>query len=466
MDIIIVHPGNPEDVPSEHLGIASLKAFIAQYGFTVDTLDLTLENLDIQDAVRILHDQQPGCIGISMLDQTKGRGLALIEELRCSGFHGPIIIGGYFPTFHANELLENIAAIDFVVRGEGEYTLLDLMCHLAGRSKKSLAEINGLSYRSGGRVFHTTPRPLIHDLDSLPMVDRKYAQTVIKKTGHLRVYASRGCWGHCSFCDINSFYTSSPGRRWRSRSISKFVDELEHLGRTLHCHYFILNDDNFMTRGLHNRERARRLAEEITNRNLSLRFEMMCRADSVDRQALSYLKRSGLQRVFLGIESFDQDHLDRFGKGTTVRQNLKAIIRLKQMKIDCIISLILADAFTRLRTLIKQYYVLFIMQRKFFNSSNCKISINERLELYRGSDLYRQYKQAGLLTRDHWLDGYNFRLKRLTAWRLYMARLEKKIYHNLSTRGKKRIKDLRFKPLANTKKELKPQLVNIQKNDV
>ena len=466
MDIVLVNPGDGGEIPCEHLGIASLKSFIIQYGFCADILDLVLENLDINSAAQVLINLDPHFIGISMLDQTKARGLYLIDELRHCGYNKPIIVGGYFPTFHAKEILENINAVDFVVRGEGEYTLLDLLCYLTGRSRKTLAEINGISYRLAGKVQHNAPRPLVQDLDSLPLVDRKYARLVIKKTGHLRVYASRGCWGNCSFCDINSFYTSGPGKKWRSRSIANFVDELEHLKRTYHCDYFIFNDDNFLTRSLHNRERARKLADEIIQRNLSVKFEMMCRVDSIDRQALLNLKKAGLQRVFLGIESFDQNHLDRFRKGSTVRQNLKALIRLKQLKIDCIVSVILADAFTSLRTLIIQYYMLFIIQRKYFNSKNCKISINEKLELYRGSDLYHQYKQAGLLTRDHWLDGYDFRLKRLTCFRLKIARLEKKIYETITNWKKNRLKSITFKPFSKSNKNLELQLAKISKTKI
>ena len=464
MDLLLIHPGVKSDVISEHLGLASLKAFLTQYGFKVDILDMALENLDIPAVIQKMQQMQPGAIGISILDQTKEQGLSLIQQIKQAGFSRPLIAGGYFPTFHADELLKNVPDIDFIVRGEGEYTLLDLMHSLSGRGNRPLTGISGISYHLNGQLRHNPPRPLIYDLDSLPMVDRKYAGWLIKKTGHLRVYASRGCWGNCSFCDINSFYTSSPGKKWRSRSIAKFADELEYLARTYRCDYFILNDDNFLTRGLHNRQRAENLAAELARRNLSVRFEMMCRVDSIDRQALVYLKRSGLQRVFLGIESFDQNQLDRFGKGTTVRQNLKALITLKRLKIDCIVSVILADAYTRLRDLIKQYFVLFMVQKKYFTSKNCKISINERLELYRGSLSYRQYKQAGLLTSDHWYDGYDFRLKKMTAGRLKLARLENKIYRKIAGWKKNFANRSPGKPAAGLRNDFSSQLLKISKN--
>lgn len=432
MDLFLVHPGNADDIPCEHLGIAGLKSYLIQQGYRVDTLDLALEQLDLNRAVRLLIYTNPAVIGVSMLDQTKKKGLDLIRLLRKSGYGGKIVAGGYFPTFHADPLLNNFPEIDVIVRGEGEQTLLELMNHHIAKEPQDKQQINGISYLHHGQVKHNPPRPLIRNLDDLPLVDRKYALKVLKKKGHLRVSASRGCWGNCSFCDINSFYTQSPGRKWRSRSMIHFVEELKQLKQQTGADYFILNDDNFMTRGNHNRRRAMELNTELKKRDLFLKFELMGRVDSMDRYALKALKDAGLQRMFLGVESFDQAHLQRFNKGTTVRQNLKAIILLKKLKIDCIISVILADAFTRLSDLIKQYVLLFWISRRFFNSRDSKISINEKLEIYRGSALYHQYKKQDLLTDDNWFTGYRYRLKMLTALRLKLAHFEKMMVEWLS----------------------------------
>jgi histone acetyltransferase (RNA polymerase elongator complex component) len=207
--------------------------------------------------------------------------------------------------------------------------------------------------------------------------------------------------------------------------MANFVDELQHLQNETGSDYFIFNDDNFMTKGNHNRRRAQELTEELKKRNMKIRFELMARADSIDRQVLKTLKYAGLQRVFLGIESFDQAHLDRFNKQTTVRQNLKAIIMLKKLKIDTIVSVILTDAQTGLFDLVKQFVFLYWIRKRFFNSDDSKISVNEKLEINRGSPLYDQYKSKKLLTRDDWLDGYDYRLKLLTALRLKLIGAEK-----------------------------------------
>jgi len=119
--------------------------------------------------------------------------------------------------------------------------------------------------------------------------------------------------------------------------------------------------------------------------------------------------------------------LDRYNKDTTVHQNLKAIITLYQLRIEFIISIILADAFTTLRDMISQFYMLWKIQRRYFFNQNCKLSINQKLEIYRGSTLYEQYKALGLLYKDDWYEGYDYKFKFFTQLRLDLINLENRI---------------------------------------
>jgi hypothetical protein len=88
---------------------------------------------------------------------------------------------------------------------------------------------------------------------------------------------------------------------------------------------------------------------------------------------------------------------------------------------------ILADAYTGLWDLLQQFMLLFQLRRKYFNSRKCQISINKKMDVYRGTAVYAQYKQAGILTRDDYLQGYDYRLKLLTRWRLGLYDLEERL---------------------------------------
>ena len=142
---------------------------------------------------------------------------------------------------------------------------------------------------------------------------------------------------------------------------------------------------------------------------------------------MKVLQEVGLRKVFLGLESFDEKQLQRFKKRISVRQNLKALITLYQLKIDVVASVILADAFTTIWDMIKQFIFLFELRRRYFNSPQCQISVNQKIEIYRGSAIYQEYKKFGILTSDHYLQGYNYKLKFWTRFRLKLFDLEAKI---------------------------------------
>lgn len=425
LDILIINPGKVRhDYMTEHLGIASLKSFVSSRGYSADTLDMAVECLSVKQGVLRIMALRPATIGISLLEDSKNKGLTLIRQLREAGYHGSVIVGGYFATFASREILRDFPDIDFVVRGEGELTLLELLDVLNGRNKGPLRNVKGLSFREQKKIIENPLRPLIQDLDILPLVDRKYAGMVLHNGSHLRIYGTRGCWGRCSFCDIIGMYNSSPGKAWRRRSVKKLVDEIEYLVHIYETDYFAFNDDQFLLRGKAGLGRVKAFAAELKRRNLSVNFELMCRADTVNRQTMAVLKEVGLKRVFIGLESFDDKQLQRFRKNISVRQNLKALIILYQLKIDVLASVILADAFTSLMDVIKQFVILYEMRRRYFNSSQCQISVNRRIEIYPGSTIYEEYRSKGILTCDHYLQGYSYRVKFWTGLRLKLFDLE------------------------------------------
>ena len=428
MDMLLINPGNFRDQkPNEHLGILSLKSFACSKGFDVDVMDMAIEHLSVPDVVPMIISQNPLTLGISMLDDTKHAGFELIQKLRSDGYTGIIILGGYFPTFSARDILDDFPDVNFIVRGEGELTLVELLEVLIQHKKCDLRTISGLSFRLGETIIENPSRPLITDLDILPPIDRKYAVDCIQNNQPLRVFATRGCWGGCTFCDIISLYGHSRGKQWRRRSVEQVADELTHLSETYRTSHFIFNDDQFLVKGRKSLEYVGEFAAILEKKNLHITFDLMCRADTVKKPVMKRLQSVGLQRVFLGLESFDPKQLKRYQKGISVRQNLKALRILKNEKIDIIASVILADAYTTLFDLLKQFAALYQLTRRYFNSKNCQISVNKKLEVYRGSKVYQEYRAKGLLSKDHYLEGYDFNLKLLTNWRLKLLTVEEKI---------------------------------------
>jgi anaerobic magnesium-protoporphyrin IX monomethyl ester cyclase len=437
MDILLVNPGKMDNwYLTENLGLASLESFLSAKNIRTDSLDMCIENLSIRETIRKILHINPAAVGVSLLDSTQKTGLKIIRELRDCGYQGKIIVGGYFPTFAAKEILRDFPQIDFVVKGEGELTLLELVRKILKKTTVPYNRILGLSFRHKGTIIENPARPLIKNLDILPPPCRKYAAQVLQSGSHLRVYASRGCWGRCSFCEIIGFYGISSGKSWRHRSVNLFVDELEHLQKSYHTDYFIFNDDQFLVKGRHGLEYVEEFAGEIERRNLKIKFELMCRADTINRTIMLRLKSVGLQRIFLGIESFDQAQLQRYNKGISVRENIKAIITLRKLKINVIVSIILADAYTTVSDLFRQLYTLIRLRQKFSKGKQFQISINNQLELYRGSRLLQKYADAGLLLTNNYSSTYRYKLNILIAVRLLLLTMLSKlnsIFHTILT---------------------------------
>jgi hypothetical protein len=143
------------------------------------------------------------------------------------------------------------------------------------------------------------------------------------------------------------------------------------------------------------------------------------------------------------LESFDEKQLLRYKKKISVRQNIKAVVTLYKLKIDVIASVILADAFTTIGDLLRQFMVLYQLRRKYFNSRQCQISINKKLDVYPGSSVYTEYQSKGVLYHDHYIEGYKYHLRTLTAIRLFILTIEENIVR-FFTRPISVLKDVKY----------------------
>lgn len=141
----------------------------------------------------------------------------------------------------------------------------------------------------------------------------------------------RGCPGRCIFCSSHCVF----GRRVRYRSVENVVLEIKHVLNTLGYRGFNFHDDTFCL----NRERVMKMCKEFEKLNITWRC--LTRADTVDEELLLNMKNSGCKEVIIGIESGSQKILNSLKKGTTVEQNLKAMMLIKkymQLKVGIIVG--------------------------------------------------------------------------------------------------------------------------------
>jgi anaerobic magnesium-protoporphyrin IX monomethyl ester cyclase len=222
--------------------------------------------------------------------------------------------------------LENGA--DFIIRGEGEQTLAELLNCL--QSGEHFSDIPGIAFAKEAEVMVNPSRPVMRDLDSLPLpawdlVDiSAYKKIWYDHHGYfsLNIATTRGCPFKCNWC-AKPIY----GNRYNSRSPLHVVQEIEYLSAHFQPDHFWMSDDIFGLKPGWVQEFGRLIRE----RNLSIRYKIQSRVDLLlEQDTIQSLAASGAETVWVGAESGSQKILDAMDKGTRVEQIHKATKLLKE----------------------------------------------------------------------------------------------------------------------------------------
>ena len=231
---------------------------------------------------------------------------------------------------HYDEYLNKHA--DFILIGEGEITLNELIDQFQNNTT-DYNQISGIAYLEKDQVVKTAPRPVLQDLDMLPipawdLINMEEYRTIWKKNhGYfsLNMATTRGCPYKCNWC-AKPIY----GNRYNSRSAEKVAGEIEMLIDTYGVEHFWMCDDIF---GLKPKW-AGEFEKAVNEKNLSFRYKIQSRVDLLLKEDnINALCNSGLEEVWVGAESGSQEILDAMDKGTKVEQIYEATRLLKKNKV-------------------------------------------------------------------------------------------------------------------------------------
>jgi len=238
-----------------------------------------------------------------------------------------VIVAGADMTDHAEQYLQNGA--DYVVIGEGEDTLKELVDTLEGRSEQPLAQVQGIAYRADdGGITRTLPRPVIAKLDTLPfpawdMVDRdRYRDVWRARHGaySMNMVTTRGCPFHCNWCAKPIW-----GQRYNVRSPENVVAEMRWLKQRFNPDQIWFMDDIM---GIQDRW-IEAFADLLEAEQLHIPFKSLNRVDLLLRgKTIPALARAGAKIVWVGAESGSQKVLDAMEKGTRVEHIYEATRQL------------------------------------------------------------------------------------------------------------------------------------------
>jgi radical SAM superfamily enzyme YgiQ (UPF0313 family) len=389
----LIEPYSPQTVLAvEKLGISYVSAALIKAGFSCDFVDSQIEDLTFEAFLNRVIARAPSLlIGVSTEAKNFMRMMRAVEILRDKGITTHITMGGMWASLKHALILEKYPQIDSVVVGEGEETAVNLITAI--RDKRNWQSIPGVASRDRQGKVSLVPRPFIADIDSFPSPDRTYYQSHVTKNALHSVIFSRGCAGHCTFCAVSSYLDSHKGKRRRVRDPVQFVDEIEQIAKRTQANKFYFNDVDFIGLSRTDRDKCRTVAHEICRRGLDINFSILAQARAIDSLLLKALQEAGLRNIHIGIESWSDTQLKRYGKRSTQEENKRAVETLDKLGLSYVTYLIPLDPYTSRKELL---YNLHCVNEtgidRIFNIDFCKT-----LLLWEESALYQKCRRDRLV---------------------------------------------------------------------
>lgn len=396
MKVLLVQPNYrlKEDASiwglSPPMGLCYIASMLEKEGIDVEILDANVCNLSPQEICDYAIKIKADIVGVSILTPVHNSAVKIAQSLPKEMIS---VAGGPHASSLPKELLDD--GFDIVVRGEGELIMLEVA---QGRSWR---DILGISFKKNGNIVHNPPRPLA-DPDTIPYparhllikngCDKPYFSEGTRHFPWAQVYSSRGCPYDCCYCN-----KSISGYRFRPRSAEDVLGEIEYLVRNYGIKEVNFSDDTFNL----DIERAQNILDGIIKANfkLCLRFSNGLRLDKINEELLEKMKRAGTEYIAYGIESGDQEILDRIPKQIKLEKAKEVVGMTKKVGIEVagfFMFGLLGDTVESMQKTID-----------FAKSLNLDIVLFNIAIPYPGTKMYEEIKEKGRFLVRGWTDFYH-----------------------------------------------------------
>ncbi len=272
----------------------------------------------------VIYDDDFNYLTKMCLSRMRNAAFAMVASARARGCR--VIVHGSDAADHADLYLSRGA--DVIIAGEGEQTLRELLPAL--EAGLPIADLPGLALRKDGETRFTPKRPLLRDLDSLPLPARdlvdieQYRSLWRHRHGYfsMNIVTTRGCPFHCNWC-AKPIY----GQVYHSRSPENVVEEMVTMHASYRPDHLWFCDDIFgLKPGW-----VPAFADAVERRRAQIPFKCLSRADLLlHDETVRHLARSGCRTVWIGAESGSQKILDAMDKGITVGEIYQSAALLRR----------------------------------------------------------------------------------------------------------------------------------------
>ncbi len=343
MRVLLVEPPiSPFDVPTGTFGLPPAYHLERLAGGLVKDHDVRIFDMRIDPSLsEELDDFEPDMVGCSCVAANSHLAKEVLWKAKQQHPGTFTVIGGHHPSLSPESCSENY--IDFVVIGEGEATLKDLVQVCS--SRKSPATVRGIAWHNGSGILQINPpRPLL-DLNMLPIPARHLSKRYRDKKLYYRaswrptdsIISSRGCPHKCTFCGL---WKINHGK-YRYRQAELIAEELDTITDPFVC--FV--DDNTIDHV----KNADRLADIIRERGIKKTYELYGRADTIVKhpQLVEKWAEIGMKLLLIGLEATNQEVLDSINKKISTETNQKAIEICHRLGVEIVAYFIVNPNFDR-----------------------------------------------------------------------------------------------------------------------
>jgi anaerobic magnesium-protoporphyrin IX monomethyl ester cyclase len=295
--IVFFFPSFSSSEATAPLGILAVATPLIRAGFEIVLIDSTITP-DFKS--RVLEEVKDAlCLGVSLVTGPMIREtVEIAKAVKAWNPDFPVVLGGWHPSLLPKQTLE-APYLDYIVRGQGEESFLELVQHLRAGSAPDFVE--GIGFKRDGKLIMTAERAL-RPLSEMPPKAYHIADfdAYERKCGRrwAMYTSSLACPFNCGYCTNAGVY----GRKWNALAPEQFVEETVDLSRRYALEMIWVVDDNFMV----DMDRVRGIAEGLVRENSHFKWSVQATSNVVARispEDLRLLHRAGLQQICQGIDS-------------------------------------------------------------------------------------------------------------------------------------------------------------------
>lgn len=329
MKILLIQPSGTEEVSKEYvslqypINLGYIAAVLIENDHEVKMVDFNVINS--RNLPYFISEYQPELVGLTTMTSSIYNVKKIVSEIKRINKRTITVLGGIHASALPTQTMKEIKDLDYLVFGEGEKTIVDLVKHII--NKKRLNDVDGIVFRKKNKIIKNRPRALIENIDTIPFPARDLLPMELYSKRHvskgfsrkdmkiIEIITSRGCPNNCIFCAGHINY----GHRIRFRSYENIANEIKECMEKSGITHVSIEDDTFTI----NKKLVVKLCGFFNDNNLT--WNCNTRVNTVDYDLLKIMAKSGCKKISFGVESGNAEILKNIKKGITIQQTIKAV---------------------------------------------------------------------------------------------------------------------------------------------